>query len=188
MKKCYVCNKDKSFNNYHKDMSKKDNLSGRCTKCKSIVDKKYREKIKAKSKKTISDRSYHYGRYKSINYNDRRRELHRKDPRIRLRGGCYARAKKKGLEFNLPTYRDLPKVPKFCPILGIPLVVGASKDSNGGGTDNSPSLDRIDNNIGYIKWNIQIISRKANQMKSNGTLEDIKKLYLYVKKQKEERS
>ena len=71
------------------------------------------------------------------NYNERRRELHRLDPRIRLRGGGYSRAKKNGIEFDLPSYKILPKAPKYCPILGIPLIIGSSKDSNGGGTDNS---------------------------------------------------
>ena len=118
------------------------------------------------------------------NYNERRRELHKEDPRIRLRGGARGRAIEKGIEFDLPTYKDLPKCPTKCPILRIPLIVGSDKNSNGGGTDNSPTLDRINNNKGYIKGNIQIISRKANQMKSNADLEDIRRLYLFMKKQK----
>ena len=101
--------------------------------------------------------------------------MHRIDPRIRLRGGAKRRAKRKGIEFNLLTYKSLPKVPKYCPILGIPLKVG-----KGAGTDNSPSLDRINNNKGYTIENIQIISRKANQMKSNATLKEIEKLYNYM--------
>ena len=110
-----------------------------------------------------------------------RRLLHRKDPRIRLRGGARERAIEKGIDFKLRSYKDLPKVPKNCPILDIPLYVG-----NKVSTDNSPTLDRIDNNKGYIKGNIHIISRKANQMKSNADLKDIKKLYLFMKKQTKE--
>ena len=91
--------------------------------------------------------------------------------------------KKMEQNFDLPSCKDLPKVPKYCPILGIPLIVGTYKKNKGGGTDNSPSLDRINNNKGYIKENIQIISRKANQMKNNGSFEDIKKLYNFMKKQ-----
>ena len=120
-------------------------------------------------------------------FNKRRRERHRTEPRIRLRGGAYRRAGIKGLEFDLPSYKDLPKCPKKCPILNIVLKVGKLKDSNGGGTDNSPSLDRIDNNKGYVKGNLQIISRKANQMKSNANFEEIEMLYKYMKKIKEKK-
>ena len=52
----------------------------------------------------------------------------------------------------------------------------------GKSTDNSPTLDRIDNTNGYIKGNVQWLSRKANQMKSNATLKEIGKLYNYMNK------
>ena len=110
---------------------------------------------------------------------NRRRELHRKDPRIRLRGSAKERAIYKGIVFDIPSYKDLPRVPDYCPILKISLYVGDSVS-----TDNSPTLDRIDNTKGYIKGNIQIISRKANQMKSNANLKEIKMLYNFMKKQK----
>ena len=98
-----------------------------------------------------------------------------------MKDGARRRALKKGLEYNLKSYKDLPEVPVFCPILGIPLV--SNRGSKNGGSDNSPSLDRINNDRGYIIGNLQIISRKANQMKSNGSFEDIKKLYLFMKQQ-----
>ena len=108
----------------------------------------------------------------------RRRENHRKDPRVRMREGARARAVKKGVDFELKTFKDVPKIPKYCPIYGIPLFTGRKKS-----TQNSPSLDRIDNNRGYTKDNVQIISMKANQIKNNASFEDIEKLYLYMKKQ-----
>jgi hypothetical protein len=37
----------------------------------------------------------------------------------------------------------------------------------------SPSLDRIDNNKGYIKGNVEVISWKANIMKSNASPEEL---------------
>lgn len=44
------------------------------------------------------------------------------------------------MDFELYTFKDLPKIPKKCPYLDIDLVVGCI-----GGVDNSPSVDRIDN-------------------------------------------
>ena len=173
-KKCYKCKELKSIENFHTDNTRKDKLSGKCKKCKNLVDKEYSKKRRAKRKNLRKNK------IKFEDYNKRRRELHRIDPTKRLWGGAKRRAKRKGIEFNILTYKSLPKVPKYCPILGIPLKVGKEKGSNGGGTDNSPSLDRINNNKGYTIDNIQIISRKANQMKSNATLKEIEKLYNYM--------
>lgn len=73
------------------------------------------------------------------------------------------RAKVKGLEFNI----DLNDViiPTHCPVLLVPLVW---KDK-----EFAPSLDRIDNSKGYIKNNIQVISKKANRMKNNATEQEL---------------
>lgn len=62
-------------------------------------------------------------------------------------------------------------IPTHCPILGIPLVFGT-----GMATDNSPSVDRIRSNEGYIKGNIIIISHRANTIKNNATVEELYKI------------
>lgn len=101
------------------------------------------------------------------------KKRHADHPEIDLFRTCKFRAKKKGLLFNL-TKEDIV-VPDLCPILGIPLFVKGNKV-----TENSPSIDRIDNSQGYIKGNIQIISYKANTMKSNATLNELKLLVNYL--------
>ena len=102
----------------------------------------------------------------------KRRDRHREEPRIRLRDNARKRAITKGMDFELYTFKDLPKIPKKCPYLDIDLVVGCI-----GGVDNSPSVDRIDNKKGYVKGNVQIISRKANQIKNNATFEEFEMIY-----------
>ena len=64
-----------------------------------------------------------------------------------------------------------------CPVLGIEMVFGGSRSIK----DNSASIDRFDTTKGYIKGNIWIISDKANRMKSDATIDDIKKVYDYMK-------
>lgn len=81
----------------------------------------------------------------------------------RLFNTCKSRAKKKGLEFNLEI-SDI-KIPDVCPILGKPLVRC---------TPYAPSIDRIDPGVGYVKGNIQVISRLANTMKNNASPEDLR--------------
>lgn len=81
------------------------------------------------------------------------------------------RAKKFGIEFTITIF-DLPvHMPSMCPWLGIPLVLASGK-----WTDNSPSLDRIDNQLGYVPGNTIIVSSRANRLKSDATAEELIKI------------
>jgi DNA-binding CsgD family transcriptional regulator len=75
-------------------------------------------------------------------------------------------AKRRNLEFDLD-YTDII-LPKVCPLLNIPL------NYNSNFQDISyPTIDRIDNNKGYIKGNIWVISRLANSMKNSANFEQL---------------
>lgn len=76
------------------------------------------------------------------------------------------RATKYGYEFNLEE-SDIV-IPEVCPILEVPIVLG-EKDNY----EYTPSLDRIDNSKGYVKGNVQVISKKANSMKNSATKEEL---------------
>ena len=91
------------------------------------------------------------------------------DPaRSRLQG-IRRSAKCHGLDFNL-TLEDM-QVPTVCPVLGIQLKQG------GPWKPNCPSLDRIDNLKGYIKGNVIWVSLRANALKKDATIEELKLLY-----------
>jgi len=85
-----------------------------------------------------------------------------------------ARANRQGIEFDL----DLSDIiiPEYCPVFGIKLEIGRGK----GKTLNVASVDRIDPAKGYVKGNIQIISFKANVMKSNATIEELKRFASWI--------
>jgi hypothetical protein len=87
-----------------------------------------------------------------------------------------SRAKKEGIEFSIENI-DI-QIPEYCPILRN---IKLNKNNSVGKFD-SPSLDRIDNSKGYIKGNIQVISMKANAMKNNATLEELKMFARWVLK------
>lgn len=81
------------------------------------------------------------------------------NPEYYLWHSARQRAKVKGLDFNIDVADVI--IPSICPALLMPI---KWKDKDFG-----PSIDRIDNNKGYIKGNIQVISKKANRMKNNAT-------------------
>lgn len=79
-----------------------------------------------------------------------------------------SRAKDRGIEFSI-TLEDVV-IPKFCPILGVELKAHKGRS---GGNPESPALDRIDNNKGYVKGNVMVMSHLANMMKSSATTEQM---------------
>jgi hypothetical protein len=81
------------------------------------------------------------------------------------------RAAKKNLPFDIEE-SDI-HIPDFCPVLGIPIKMNES-DVSSNRFDNSPSIDRIDSSKGYTKDNIRIISHRANTLKNNATVEELK--------------
>lgn len=86
-----------------------------------------------------------------------------------------SRAKAQGLSFDLEV-SDLA-VPSVCPVLGIPLAV-----STGFAKAGSPSVDRIDPTRGYVKGNVAVISHKANTIKSDSTVQEIRAVLAYMER------
>lgn len=86
-----------------------------------------------------------------------------------------SRARKNNLPFDIT--EDDFEIPATCPILGIPLIRGSGKLSS-----NSPSLDRLNINKGYVKGNVQVISYKANTMKSDATMFELFRFAMWVLK------
>ena len=88
----------------------------------------------------------------------------------------YARrnAKRRGEECSLKL-EDI-FIPEYCPVFGIKLEPGSHSHQ-----DCSPSVDRIDSTKGYAKDNIWIISARANRIKNNASIEEIRMLYEALK-------
>lgn len=117
-------------------------------------DPEYNEKIKAANRE-----SYHRLKH------DRRRE--------NMLGTARRRSKVLGFPFDLDIEDII--IPTVCPILGVELVLNEGKPHA-----NSASLDRKDASKGYIKGNVWVISRKANAMKYNATMEELRLFAAYV--------
>lgn len=79
------------------------------------------------------------------------------------------RAAKLGLPFNL-TAEDVA-IPMRCPALDIPIIVGSPSAS-----DNSPSLDRLRPEFGYVRGNVLVLSNRANRIKNNASPYELRRL------------
>ena len=90
------------------------------------------------------------------------REYRASHPEKRLLAAAKNRATTLGLPFDL-TDADI-FIPAVCPILGVPFERH---------TRYAPSLDRIKPELGYVKGNVWVISRKANLMKNDATPEEL---------------
>ena len=96
-------------------------------------------------------------------------------PEWKMHQRAKMRSKDTGREFKIEV-SDIV-IPDVCPILGINLNMNSGKS---GAYRNSPSLDRIDNNKGYTKDNIQVISQLANAMKCHATNEELHKFANWI--------
>ena len=89
--------------------------------------------------------------------------------------GVKKRVREKGYDVNI-SHEDIV-IPTHCPIFPwIELKLG--------GGDAAPTLDRIDNDLGYVKGNIQVISYRANRMKSDASLNELIYLGNWAKENK----
>lgn len=153
---CSCCNTEKATNEFYKRADGAKTLYR--SHCKSCCNEKSRKHSKTNRSKI----------YKAAT---RRRH---KDRGLTMLWMAKNRSYKKGLDFNIDENDVL--IPSHCPVLGIPL-----KPQVGKASDNSPSLDRIDSKKGYVKGNVIVVSRRANLLKNDATIDEIGKIYNFYK-------
>lgn len=86
-------------------------------------------------------------------------------------------ARVRGIPFDL-TISDLYPLPEVCPALGIPIHY---ETGSRGAADNALSIDRIDSNLGYVKGNIVLVSQRANRIKNDATVDELRKIYEFYR-------
>jgi hypothetical protein len=162
MKRCSTCQEEKPFEEFHKWKNGKDGCTNQCKVCKKAyyykdhegMKEKLRARYAADPNKVIEAQRTSYS-----TVDGRKRKI-----LIKAKEG----AKKRGLEFSIGL-EDIV-IPAHCPYLGVEL----THDLGKGQLPTNSSIDRIDSTKGYVKGNVQIISRLANTMKNNATDEQLK--------------
>ena len=166
-KKCTKCGIEKYISEYNKRKLSKDGYNFWCKSCQSVESKEYR------NTKEVKERKSSFVWKQNRHQVDKERNI--RNPKIGLLAHARKRAKEKNIEFNI-TQNDV-NIPKFCPVLGIPIFIGDGKFHDG-----SPTIDRVDPTKGYIKGNVMVISWRANSLKKDCTVAEIDKVIDYMEK------
>lgn len=97
------------------------------------------------------------------------RTTHNRSSSVEYR--MYAHAKKRAQEQCIPFTITLDDIiiPEFCPVLGVRL-----ECNTGSAGWNSPSLDKLIPSLGYVKGNINVISQRANTLKSDAHAKELR--------------
>ena len=174
-----ICNKC-AEECYIKEFISNKKVLNNCSSCR-----------KEMAENKLKNRKENPERYKEYNENyyteERKIIIAERDKKKYLNNRAYMlynsakqHAKKLKLDFNLTEEYVESIYPKdnSCPILKETFIIGNKVKNN-----NSPSLDRINCNIGYVIGNIQVISYKANQIKSNCTLSELELMIKNFKEQ-----
>ncbi len=84
------------------------------------------------------------------------------------------RAKNEGVPFDL-TVADV-SFPTRCPVFDILLCYSNKVHAR----DNSPSFDKVIPERGYVRGNVRIISHRANRLKSDCTITELRQILNYM--------
>lgn len=161
-KRCTKCGIIKLFSEFTLNNSRPDKLTVWCKDC----SKQSRDDYYSKNKEKIKEKHSEW-RTNNKDYIATQRIVKKEeDPRKSLLYGAKYRATQRGLPFNLELEDII--IPEYCPVLNIKLEFFHTSQNR-----SSPSLDRIDSNLGYTKDNTQVISWLANTMKTNASKEEL---------------
>lgn len=146
-KRCSKCQIEQHIDHFHKRKDRSGGYRAECRLCSQERSRLYRQNHRAE----LSDQN----------------KERNSDVKYRLLRSCKQSASRRGLEFSITA--DNLEIPAQCPYLGVQLtnVLGE------GFQDYNPSIDRIDNTLGYVPGNVEIISVLANKMKSSATPLDL---------------
>lgn len=176
MRTCTRCEQEK-------DLSDFEGTRKVCKECRKVYYQSHRLKHKAErnaysrqyrqeNPDVVKDNWQSYYERNKERLKARQKEKYRTNTVRHLLYAAKQRSEKFGFPFDI-NESDLV-IPEKCPILGIPLEIGGRFKAN------SPSIDKIVPEKGYVKGNVAIMSFRANQIKGTATLTELKSLVNFL--------
>ena len=162
MKNCRTCKQSKPKTEFWLQDRRTGLLQGECKICM-----RYRNNAWQRQNKLISEE-------RVMKNNELTKRKRKYNPAKSWYFGTKARAKKGNLVFELAPEDFI--IPVTCPVLGIPIESRMGYGKVGGRHDGSPSVDRIDNSEGYTPENTIIVSFRVNRLKSDASIEELRKI------------
>lgn len=181
-KQCSKCKQVLPLEDFSRKKSSSDGLRNSCRKCEA----KYMEQWRENGGKEKKRQWYNNG-------GKEKRQSYVKANPVKVITNCLLKgARRRAKEKNLPFNIDLDYVRSMagenaefashCPVFGVALDWSCMRNNGGKPLPNSPSLDRIDPERGYVKGNVKIISFRANQIKSDASPSELKLVAAYCSK------
>jgi len=144
----------------------------------------HKEDISKRNKEWRKKNKNKLSEYEKSDFRKQKNKEWREQKRVedRFRFVWYAakrRAKAANVPFTISKRNIIDIFPSDgkCPMLGIELQFNNKKSC-----DNSPSLDRIIPSVGYVPGNIQLISYRANRIKNDASLEELKSIVAFLER------
>jgi hypothetical protein len=162
---CSKCKKEKKIEDFYRSNTRKCGYESGCKDCRRAAASNYgrteQGKLQSKLQKQRMRGTVQHALKKAMEEARRR-------------------ARKQNIPFSL-TIDDLSSlVVSHCPITEEPLDWEKRYVVNGRFTKNSPSLDRIIPELGYVPGNCAFLSHRGNTIKSNGTAEEHSRIVKYM--------
>jgi len=170
------------------DRSKSSGYCSQCKECQSQFRRANKKKIKdrndkyrEKNKEEISARNKKYRQS-----NKGRREKYWEDRSTmqfifcNLIRNAKSRARNNNLPFNLTVEWLEGSFVSHCPITLQPIDWLKEQVVNGKPGPNSPSIDKIKPELGYVQSNCAILSHRGNLIKNDGTIDEHRRVVQYM--------
>ena len=178
MKKCSKCNKEYLVSRFIKNKSCKDGYANTCKDCQNVYSRVWKKK---NSKRLSLLRRKQYAETEGLEAKksiERRKKIYPLRFRCQmLRSGMRDRARIKNIEFDKNFFTTNYLIERLsknscCECCNKKLDLGYKSDKKF--NDNSPSMDRVNSSMGYIKDNVAILCWRCNKHKQDATSKELR--------------